>query len=255
MNITVFGASGGIGTHVVRLAAGRGHQVRAIYRTTPQNPPPGQAQIVISPDIFNPAFAAEAIGGADVVVAVVGPNFATRHNPHTTMTSPPDLHQRLARTLITAMKTSAEPARLITVSTASMGAADNVMGAGPRLLFRFFRTVVAPNLGRVGSDLRAMEVELAASGLDWHALRPVKLTDGPLTRNIQASERFRMKPVSRADVAWHILTLAEDPASGRSRTPVITTDSSRKSRPAGTETPPQPEPASAMAAQPGDLGQ
>ena len=98
-----------------------------------------------------------ANGGADVVVAAVGPNFATRHNPRTRMTSPPDLHQRMARTLIAAMKESAASARLITVSTASMGPADSVMGAGPRLLFRFFRTVLVPNLGRVGQDLRAME--------------------------------------------------------------------------------------------------
>jgi putative NADH-flavin reductase len=234
MNITVFGASGGIGTHVVSLAAQHGHQVRAIYRTTPHNPPPGQAEILINEDIFDPAFAAKAIRSADVVVTAVGPNFATRHNPRTTMTSPPDLHQRLARTLITAIKTSAAPARLIAVSTASMGPADNVMGAGPRLLFRFFRTVAVPNLGRVGKDLQAMEEELAASGLDWHALRPVKLTDGPLTGNVQASDRFAMKTISRADVAWHILALAEDRAVGRSRTPVITTGSGRKSRPAGT---------------------
>ena len=96
------------------------------------------------------------------------------------MTSPPDLHQRLARDPDHAMRDSAPRARLICVSTASMGPADDVMGPGPRLLFRFFRTVAVPNLGRVGKDLRAMEEELAASGLDWHALRPVKLTDGPL---------------------------------------------------------------------------
>ena len=226
MNITVFGASGGIGTHLVTLAAQRGHQVRAIYRTTPQDPPPGQAEILISEDIFDPAFAAKAIRGADVVAAAVGPNFATRHNPRTTMTSPPDLHQRLAGALVTAMKDSAAAARLIAVSTASMGPADNIMGAGPRLLFRFFRTVAVPNLGRVGKDLQAMEEELAASGLDWHALRPVKLTDGPLTRNVQASDRFAMKTISRADVAWHILALAEDPAPRQQRTPVITSASS-----------------------------
>jgi hypothetical protein len=115
-----------------------------------------------------------------------------------------------------------------------MGPADTVMGPGPRLLFRFFRTVVAPNLGRVGQDLQAMEEELAASGLDWHALRPVKLTDGPLTRNVQASDQFAMKTISRADVAWHILALAEGRTPGRSRTPVITTGADRKSRPAGT---------------------
>jgi uncharacterized protein YbjT (DUF2867 family) len=229
MHITVFGASGGIGSHVAALAAQRGHDVRAVYRATPPAALPGQAEILIAPDIFDPAFAAEAIRGADVVVSAVGPNFATRHNPRTAMTSPPGLHQRLARTLITAMRDSAPLARLICVSTASMGPADAVMGPGPRLLFGFFRAVAVPNLGRVGKDLRAMEEELAASGLDWYALRPVKLTDGPLTGSIQVSDRFRMKAISRADVAWHILALAEDPAPGRQRTPVITAGTGRTS--------------------------
>src|SRR5215831_5433858 len=237
MQLTVFGASGGVGAHVVALAAQRGHRVRAIYRTTPQPPPPQRAEVLLAPDIFAPAVAARAIRGADVVIAVVGPNFATRHNPRTTMTSPPDLHQRLARTLIAAMKASAAPARLITVSTASMGPADDVMGAGPRLLFRFFRTAVVPNLGRVGQDLRAMEEELAASGLDWYAPRPVKLTDGPLTGHVQASDRVTVKSISRADVAWYILNIAEDPAPRAQRTPVIITGAGRKSRPALGGTP------------------
>ena len=223
MKITVFGASGGIGTHVVDLAAQRGHTIRAVYRATPQIPPAGQAEILVSEDIFDPGFAAQAIRGADVVVTALGPDFARRHNPRTTMISPPDLHQRLARTLITATRDRGTPARLIAVSTGSMGPGDAAMGAGPRLLFRFFRTVVTPNLGRVGRDLQAMEKELAATRLDWYALRPVKLTDGPLTGHVQASERFAMKTISRADVAWYILSLAEDPRPGQQRTPILTT--------------------------------
>src|SRR5215469_5769321 len=222
MNITVFGASGGIGTHVVSLAVQRGHQVRGVYRSTPQDPPSGGAEVLIGPDIFDPAFAVTAVSGADVVVTAVGPNFATRHNPRTSMTSPPDLHQRLARTVIAAMKNDAATARLIAVSTASMGPADDLMGPGPRLLFRFFRTVAVPNLGRVGKDLCAMEAELGESGLDWYALRPVKLSDGPLTGNVQASDRFAMKGVSRADVAWQVLALAEDPAPRAQRTLIVT---------------------------------
>jgi NAD(P)H-binding len=227
MNITVFGASGGIGGHVTALAAQRGHHVRAVYRQAPVTPPPG-AEIVIAPDVFDPDFAVGAVTGADAVISAAGPNFTTRHNPRTPMTSPPDLHQRLARTLVTAMRQGAPQARLICVSTASMGPADAVMGPGPRLLFRFFRTVAVPNLGRVGQDLIAMERELDASGLDWHAPRPVKLTDGPLTRNVRAGARVTVKPVSRADVAWHILTLAEDLDPGPLRTPVITADPGRK---------------------------
>jgi uncharacterized protein YbjT (DUF2867 family) len=222
MKITVFGASGGIGTHVVDLATQRGHQVRAVYRAAPQAPPTGQAEILVSPDIFDPGFAAQAIRGADVVITALGPDFAERHNPRTTMISPPDLHQRLARTLIAAMKDPHAPARLISVSTASMGPGDAAMGAGPRLLFRFFRTVVTPNLGRVGQDLQGMENELAATELDWYALRPIKLTDGPLTGHVHASARFTMKTISRADVAWYILNLAEDPSPHQQRTPIIT---------------------------------
>ena len=222
MIITVFGASGGIGAHVVDLAAQRGYQVRAVYRAAPQVPPTGQAEILVSPDIFDPGFVAEAIRGADVVVTALGPDFAKRHNPRTEMLSPPDLHQRLARALVAAMKDPSAPARLISVSTGSMGPGDAAMGAGPRLLFRFFRTVMTPNLGRVGRDLQAMEDELAATGLDWYALRPIKLTDGPLTGHVQASARFAMKTISRADVAWYILSLAEDPHPRQHRTPIIT---------------------------------
>jgi nucleoside-diphosphate-sugar epimerase len=235
MKITVFGASGGIGTHVVDLATQRGHQVRAIYRAAPHVPPGGQTEVLVSPDIFDPDFVAQAIRGADVVVTALGPNFARHHNPRTTMISPPDLHQRLARSLIAAMKGPGAPARLISVSTGSMGPGDDVMGAGQRLLFRFFRTVMTPNLGRVGRDLQAMEEELAAAaGVDWYALRPIKLTDGPLTGHVQASARFAMKTISRADVAWFILDLAEDPRPGQPRTPIITS-AARGSKPARLE--------------------
>jgi nucleoside-diphosphate-sugar epimerase len=229
MRITVFGASGGIGSQVVALASQRGHDVRAVYRAAPRTTPSGQAEILIGPDTFDPALAAEAVRGADVVVSAVGPNFTSRHNPRTAMTSLPDLHQKLARTLITAMQDCAPRARLICVSTASMGPADDVMGPGLRLLLRFFRTVAVPNLGRVGQDLQSMEEELAGSGLDWYALRPVKLTDRPATGNVRAGDRFAMKSISRADAAWHIVSLAEDSEPGPLRTPVIFT-SGRKPR-------------------------
>ena len=235
MKITVFGASGGIGTHVVDLARQRGHQVRAVYRATPHVPPARQAEILVGPDIFDPGFAAQAIRGADVVVTALGPDFAKHHNPRTTMISPPDLHQRLARTLIAAMKDPGARARLISVSTGSMGPGDAAMSAGPRLLFRFLRTVVTPNLGRVGKDLQAMENELAATGLDWYALRPIKLTDGRLTGHVHASARFTMKTISRADVARYILNLAEDPRPRQLRTPIIITSAARGTSPAGQE--------------------
>ena len=84
MNITVFGASGGIGSHVVALAARRGHSVRAVYRATPPVPPPGRADILIAPDILDLAFTTEATGGADVVVSAACPT-----SPPATTRAPP----------------------------------------------------------------------------------------------------------------------------------------------------------------------
>lgn len=221
MNITVFGASGAIGSQFIDLATQHGHAIRAVYRITPPVSPGGQIEILVTPDIFNPDFVTQAIREADVVVTALGPNFATRHNALTKMISPPDLHQRLARVLVRAMQDAGSHGRVLAVSTASMGPADASMGLGPRLLLGFFRTFIARNLRLAGRDLGAMEQELAASGLDWYAVRPVKLTDGPLTEQVQASDRFALKPISRADVAWYLLTLAEDPTPPQQRTPIL----------------------------------
>ena len=221
MNITVFGASGGIGQQFIDLAKERGHTIRAVYRTRPPVSPGSQVEILVTPDIFNLDFVTQAIRGADVVVTALGPSFAKHHNAMTRMISPPDLHQRLARVLVRAMQDAGAPTKVIAVSTGSMGPADATMGLGPRLLLGFFRTFIARNLRLVGRDLGAMEQVFAASGLDWYAVRPVKLTDGPLTEQVQASARFALKPISRADVAWYLLTLAEDSTPRQQRAPIL----------------------------------
>ena len=232
MKITVFGASGGIGQHFVHFAAERGHSIRAVYRTAPNVAPRGPVEILVTRNIFDPEFIAQAIGGVDLVITALGPTFVKSHDPLSQMVSPPDIHQRLARALITAMKADGTPSRVISVSTGSMGPGDAAMGRGPRLLLGFFRTFVARNLRLVGQDLMTMERELMASGLDWYAVRPAKLTDGPLTRRVHGSDRFAMNAISRADVAWYMLSLAEDPKP-RHRTPMLVADRATLSNPFG----------------------
>src|SRR5262249_49752069 len=116
-------------------------------------------------------------------------------------------------------RASASP--MLAVSTASMGLADALMPLGPRLLLGFLRTIIVRNLRVVGRDLTAMEQELATSGLDCYAGRPVKLTDGLLTERVQAGERFAMRAISRADVAWYLLRLAEATEQPLTRTPIL----------------------------------
>jgi uncharacterized protein YbjT (DUF2867 family) len=230
MNITVFGASGAIGQQFIEFAAQHGHTIRAVYRTRPHVSPNRQVEILVSPNIFNLDFVTQAIRGADVVITALGPNFAKRHNALSKMISPSDLHQRLARTLVKAIQQANTPTRVIAVSTGSMGPGDASMGLGPRLLLGFFRTFIARNLRVVGKDLGAMEQELAASGLDWYAVRPVKLTDGPLTRQVQAGDQFALKPISRADVAWYLLTLVEDLTPPQTRTPILVSSQERRAQ-------------------------
>lgn len=230
MNITVFGASGATGQQFIEFAAQHGHTIRAVYRTRPRISPNRQVEILVSPDIFNLDFVTQAIRGADVVITALGPNFAKHHNALSKMISPSDLHQRLARTLVRAMQQPNTPTRVIAVSTGSMGPGDANMSLGPRLLLGFFRTFIVRNLRVVGKDLSAMEQELAASGLDWYAVRPVKLTDGPLTRQVQASDQFFLKPISRADVAWYLLTLVEDLTPRQTRTPILVSSQGQPTR-------------------------
>ena len=115
MTRTVFGASSSIGKprHCPRRPARPPRPRRLQGHAAHQAP--GKAKVLITPGHLRPAFAARAIQGADAVVAAVGPDFTTRNHPQTSMTTPLDLHHRLARTLIDATRDSPH-ARLIYVS-------------------------------------------------------------------------------------------------------------------------------------------
>jgi uncharacterized protein YbjT (DUF2867 family) len=54
MNLTDFGASGGIGGHDIARVAQRGPHVRAVYRAAPGTPA-GQSKVLIVRGIFDPA--------------------------------------------------------------------------------------------------------------------------------------------------------------------------------------------------------
>ncbi len=82
-------------------------------------------------------------------------------------------------------------------------------------------------IGTAYADLAAMEAALAASGLDWLAPRPTRLTDGPATGRIAVVDAFSAAAaISRADVAAWMLDALDQPTwpsvGWRTRTPQIT---------------------------------
>ena len=59
------------------------------------------------------------------------------------------------------------------------------------------------------ADKEAAEEDLRRSGLDWTIVRPVMLTDGPLTARYRAAERLQLAGIpriSRADVAHFVVS-------------------------------------------------
>ena len=70
MKVIIFGATGGVGQHVVEMAKNAGHEVTAFVRTPEKLKTTGVN--VIQGDAFNAEQVAAAIPGHDAVISCVG---------------------------------------------------------------------------------------------------------------------------------------------------------------------------------------
>ncbi|MGA7203368.1 MAG: NAD(P)H-binding protein [Specibacter sp.] len=205
MRLTVFGASGGVGQEIVRQALAGGHEVTAVVRDRSRLPVTGEGlEIIAIPTFDNPEQLRDAVAGRDAVLSAVGPR--TRKLAGTTA---PVTH-----TIRQAMEL-AGVRRIVVVSASPLGP---VPEGQPFLL----RTVITPIIEGIFKenyvDLRLMEAELAASGLDWTAVRPPQLLNSPTTgvyrTAVDANLRGGRK-ISRGDVAHAMLAMMDDPATFR----------------------------------------
>jgi uncharacterized protein YbjT (DUF2867 family) len=74
MRLTVFGATGGIGTEVVRQALARSHEVIAVVRDPARLAvPPAATLTVVTADVMDPPAIKPALDGADAVASALGP--------------------------------------------------------------------------------------------------------------------------------------------------------------------------------------
>ncbi|MFJ6724188.1 NAD(P)-dependent oxidoreductase [Streptomyces sp. NPDC091281] len=198
MKLTVVGATGGIGSEIVRQALAAGHEVTAVVRDPARLAAEGDRLKVFTSDLTGPEGLWPALAGRDAVLSGLGAR--TRADAGITT--------RLTRTLLTAMD-STDVLRLLVVSAAPVGPAP----AEDTLLDRAARAVVSAVLKDVYADLRAMEAEVAASTTDWTVVRPPRLQDRPLTgayRTVIGGFPSKGRFVGRADVAHAMLSLVQD---------------------------------------------
>jgi uncharacterized protein YbjT (DUF2867 family) len=203
--MTIFGASGGIGGHVVRQALDAGNKVTAVVRD-----PAGLRvsdpclQVVTVPGLTEAGPLLPALEGSDVVISGVGPR-SRKDGPIASATG---------RGILGAMA-GAGVRRLVVVSAVPAGPVpDGESFVNRRLLLPFIGAL----LRDLYADLAELEAQLERSGTDWTVVRPPKLTDKPLTgsyRTRVGGNVPRGYSVSRADVAHLMLAVLDDPATIR----------------------------------------
>ncbi|GGU84285.1 NADH-flavin reductase [Streptomyces filipinensis] len=198
MNLTVFGATGGIGREIVRQALGAGHQVTAVVRDPARLDVTGDALRVVRADLTDPEELRATVRGRGAVLSGLGARSRKDAGVAT----------RLTRTILHAMEAEGVR-RLLVVSAGPVGPAP--ADDGP--LDRAARGLVSAILKDVYADLREMEAELARSGTDWTSVRPPRLQDKPLTghyRSVVGGFPPRGRFIARADVAHAMLAMVDD---------------------------------------------
>ncbi|MFC8715401.1 NAD(P)-dependent oxidoreductase [Streptomyces sp. NPDC057197] len=201
MNLTVFGATGGIGQEIVRQALGAGHRVTAVVRDPARLTVTGDRLEVVRSALVDPEAARPAVAGRDAVLSGLGAR--SRKDA--------GVAARLTRTVLRAMEAEGTR-RLLVVSAGPVGPEPE----GDGFLDRAARSLVSAVLKDVYADLREMEAELARSATDWTVVRPPRLQDKPLTgtyRTVTGGFPPHGRFIARADVAHAMLSLADDPTA------------------------------------------
>lgn len=202
MNLTVFGATGGIGQEIVRQGLEAGHTVTAVVRDPARLPVTGERLEVVRADLTDPAALRPAVEGRDAVLSGLGARTRAEAG----------IASRLTRTVLAAMA-DAEVRRLLVVTAGPIGPAPE---SGEGALDRAVRSVVSAVLKDVYADLRALEAEVEGSGTDWTIVRPPRLQDKPVTghyRTVVDGFPPKGRFISRADVAHAMLALTSDPSA------------------------------------------
>jgi uncharacterized protein YbjT (DUF2867 family) len=203
MKITVFGATGGIGGHVVQQALDAGHKVTAVVRDPARFGVSHPAlDVVTVPGLTDPEALLPALAASDAAISGVGPR-ARKDGPVASSTT---------RGILRAMQVSGV-GRFVAVSAAPVGPVpEGDSFVNRRILLPFISVL----LRDVYADLAAMEDEIRHSTTAWTIVRPPKLVNKPLTgayRTSVGGNVPRGYSISRADTAHAMLAVLDDQAT------------------------------------------
>jgi uncharacterized protein YbjT (DUF2867 family) len=202
MNVTVFGATGAIGSLVVDQLRSRGHAVTAYVRNTGKVPATwGDDVAVVVGEITNAAAIDRAVAGADAVASALGPSMSR------SVTGLPLV----------------EGTELIVAAMQRHGVRRYVGNGTPSVLdprehptwqTRVTSFMARTFLRRDYDELLGMSRAVMDSGLDWTIVRFLAPKDGPargqLRQGFFGSDSLGFA-VTRADIAAFTAAQVDDP--------------------------------------------
>ena len=197
MTLTILGATGKTGVHLLARALDAGHTVRALVRDPAKVERRDERLTLVQGDVREGEAVARAIEGSDAVVSALGPT-----------SNASDMAVSAGTAQVLAAMRRHGVRRLVVVAGAGVGAEGDRPGPFDRLIGLALR-VAAKN---VLADMQRTVELVRDSDLDWTVVRVPMLTDGP------ASGRWRVGMVgrgtgprlARADLAAFLLTQIDD---------------------------------------------
>jgi hypothetical protein len=223
MNILVLGASGGCGQWVCRLAADRGHNVKAVVRAGSyvQHLP---NVVVVQADVLDQSVWPWLLQELYAVISALGIKRKNPGNPFSKLASPEGLTTKVVDFVVQNAPPSLK--KIAVISAAGVGNSYSATAG----LIRWM--ISNSNMKSSYDDLESMEGVLSNSGLNWLAVRPTTLYDGgPTDRCKEVSEYCLTSRDPRGDVAQWMIHFVESGSPPASRTPIIAQSRQTRSSP------------------------
>ena len=198
MNITVIGASAGVGLETVKRALQRNHKVTTLSRSE-ISLPFNTNLIQIKGSATNKTGLKRSIENADAVIVTLGTGKSMK---------PTTLYSDFAKLLVEIQQETNIRMPFIVVTGFGAGESGVYNTFLMKLFFRFL-------LKNVYADKTKMEEIITKSKLKWEIVRPGLLKDNPLTEEYRAETRLykgiNIDSINRTDVADFLVKQAENP--------------------------------------------